>query len=137
MSKPDWTQWILKKNLNSIAEELQKNLEELEKSVKPDTYDHEKHNYPNHYPDMSDKQTEHHLKLYSNANSGAHSAPASGSDSSGEHETDNFAQSQHHYLKTGKALKFNRGKDHPQNVGTKERKHFDLDSLSSKPKLPK
>ena len=124
-SLPDWSDWILQKN-NSFNKE-----NKVEKSSSPDLYNNKTHNYASNRPNMSAEHEAAHHKLYTNANSG-HSH---GEESSGENESDNYTQSAHHYMKTGKALKF-RGKDNPV-TSTEERKGFNLPKPAGpKAKLP-
>ena len=102
----------------------------LDKSVKADNHDSSKHSYPSHRPDMTDEQEKHHSKLFQNANP---HEPKEGVESSGEETSDKFTQSAHHYLATGKALKFKPS----EHAGIEERKHFQLPKLSGpKGKLP-
>ena len=131
-NKIDWNEWILQKNAESKLEELKKSDSViLEKSSSPDLYNHKVHKYPSNRPEMTPKQEATHSKLYQNANAGS----SHGEETSGEHGSGNFTASAHHYMKTGKALKF-KGKDSPA-ASSSEREHFELPKPAGpKTKLP-
>lgn len=120
--------------IEELNKSIKRDLEEaLIKSIKPDKYDSSKHNYPPNRPEMTEEQEQQHHKLFINAN--PHGG-GSGSTQTGEEESDNYTTSAHHYLKTGRALKF----PNPENTdtSTSARKHFKMPSLASgkKGKIP-
>lgn len=92
----------------------------LQKSIKPDTYNPKIHRDDRSYRNASDEHRQAHLKLFNNANPHLREPETPGES---DYNTDAHNISFTHYMKTGRALKFDRHDDVLHHLRKPEKPH--------------